>query len=290
MIDRLEHFWVEQVRAPATAMLDPRYPLPPRTAIFRSAILLALLLALLLATLMGDEGADFSRQTRLLFWWLHCFPILMLLLFSAAPLMRRGVSVPVAVLLALVLTLPLAAVLSLGIDRSFGIHDPELASARWWGAMVVMETLDIAPAVAVLWGLVLLLAGSGRSSSADLVDSTADSAGRWPEILADVPPAKRGDLYAVQVDQHYLTVFSSGGETLVRCSLSDFLKTSAGACGVQISRSVWVSLGYVERVSSIHGTVYVFLPGGCKFAVSRRRIGLVRASLRVGRPVHGRAD
>ncbi len=60
-------------------------------------------------------------------------------------------------------------------------------------------------------------------------------------LLKRVKPEARGDLLALQMEDHYLRVHTSAGNDLILLRLSDALAEVAGLDGRQVHRSYWVA-------------------------------------------------
>ncbi|HKU96626.1 MAG TPA: LytTR family DNA-binding domain-containing protein, partial [Vineibacter sp.] len=60
-------------------------------------------------------------------------------------------------------------------------------------------------------------------------------------LLKRVKPEMRGDLWALQMEDHYLRVHTSNGSDLILHRLSDALVDVAGLEGLQVHRSYWVA-------------------------------------------------
>ncbi len=102
------------------------------------------------------------------------------------------------------------------------------------------------------------------------------SATKPPPILERLPLPQRGKLLALSVADHYVDVKTDRGTSLLLMRLSDAIKETAGAPGVQIHRSHWVALDAVKAVSRASGKIVVELETGDKLPVSRGYLAAAR--------------
>ncbi len=98
-------------------------------------------------------------------------------------------------------------------------------------------------------------------------------------IDASIPPPKfmerlpfrlrEAELYAVQAEDHYLRVRTSGGSDLILMRLSDALSELDGVEGAQTHRSWWVAKSGVADVRRSEGRATLILKDGAEAPVSR---------------------
>ncbi|WP_300530321.1 LytTR family DNA-binding domain-containing protein [Maricaulis sp.] len=89
--------------------------------------------------------------------------------------------------------------------------------------------------------------------------------------LLDRLPLKhqRAALHAIAAEDHYLRVYTSAGETLIRMRMSDALPAVAALDGAQTHRSWWVARDAVEGVRRGNGKAELSLSGAVTAPVSR---------------------
>jgi hypothetical protein len=97
-------------------------------------------------------------------------------------------------------------------------------------------------------------------------------------LLERIPHPLRGRLVALTVEDHYVEVITEKGKALVLMRLSDAIKETGAAKGVQIHRSHWVALDAVKGVSRADGKVAVELSNGALLPVSRGYLLAARAA------------
>lgn len=107
--------------------------------------------------------------------------------------------------------------------------------------------------------------------------AAAGAAGPAP-ILERVPPAQRGRLLALSVEDHYVDIVTDRGKTLVLMRLADAMRETAGVEGLQIHRSHWVAKAAVVKVHRADGKVAVELSNGLRLPVSRGFLPAIRAA------------
>jgi DNA-binding LytR/AlgR family response regulator len=90
-----------------------------------------------------------------------------------------------------------------------------------------------------------------------------------PTILERVPPAQRGALIALLVQDHYVEIVTDRGKTLVLMRLADAIKEAAAVPGLQIHRSHWVARDAVVRAHRSDGKIVLELRNGLRLPVSR---------------------
>jgi DNA-binding LytR/AlgR family response regulator len=96
-------------------------------------------------------------------------------------------------------------------------------------------------------------------------------------FLDRLPPHLRGDLIALEAQDHYLKVHTGSGSTLVLSRLSDAIAQLCAIDGLQVHRSWWVADAAVIGVQRDGGTLTLELRNGIKAPVSRTYLQAVRA-------------
>ncbi|MEZ5996745.1 MAG: LytTR family DNA-binding domain-containing protein [Hyphomonadaceae bacterium] len=97
-----------------------------------------------------------------------------------------------------------------------------------------------------------------------------------PLFLKRLPPEKRGELWALSSELHYVRVYTSKGNDLVMMRLSDAIDLCAALEGLQIHRSHWVARDGIESIEGKNGHLRVRLKNGNELPVSRSRNLVVR--------------
>jgi DNA-binding LytR/AlgR family response regulator len=97
-------------------------------------------------------------------------------------------------------------------------------------------------------------------------------------LLARLPPAKRGRLLHLRVEDHYVEVTTDRGSALVLLRLSDAVAETAGVPGLQVHRSHWVALDAVARAGREGGRPALVLRTGTVVLVSRSFLPAARAA------------
>lgn len=99
-----------------------------------------------------------------------------------------------------------------------------------------------------------------------------------PLFFDKLPVAKRGDLWALSSELHYVRVYTSRGHDLVLMRLSDAILQCEGVAGMQVHRSHWVATQGVERLTTKGGKLHLQLKNEVNLPVSRSYIGAVRSA------------
>ncbi len=90
-----------------------------------------------------------------------------------------------------------------------------------------------------------------------------------PNFVRRLSAEKRGALWALTAEQHYLRVYTNKGDDLILMRLSDALGELEQADGLQIHRSHWVARIGVERLVEEDKRLFVILKNGVRLPVSR---------------------
>ncbi|MBI1360128.1 MAG: hypothetical protein GC155_07575 [Alphaproteobacteria bacterium] len=133
-------------------------------------------------------------------------------------------------------------------------------------------------AMIVSFGVVLGFRAFGRRSGLfdPAVAAPAPPAGPSP-FLDRLPVRLRAStLYAVQSEDHYLRVHTSGGEELILMRLADAVRELASVEGLQTHRSWWVARDGLADTSRANGKLVLKLKSGIEAPVSRTYLTAVR--------------
>ncbi|MBB5686382.1 hypothetical protein FHS49_002406 [Sphingobium boeckii] len=87
-------------------------------------------------------------------------------------------------------------------------------------------------------------------------------------FLAKWPAHLRGEILALEAEQHYLRIHSTEGNALILYRLSDAMR-ELGPKGMQVHRSFWVTAGAVAHVVRNNVSLKLVLTNGMEIPVSR---------------------
>jgi hypothetical protein len=90
-----------------------------------------------------------------------------------------------------------------------------------------------------------------------------------PRFIERLPPAARGRLLALEMEDHYLRVHTDAGSTLILHRMSDAAAELAGTDGWRVHRSWWVAADAVRTVRRDGGRATLMLANGLAVPVSR---------------------
>jgi hypothetical protein len=96
-------------------------------------------------------------------------------------------------------------------------------------------------------------------------------------LLARVSPAKRGSLYALESEDHYVRVHMDTGSELVLIRLRDAILETDGLEGLQVHRSWWVARQGVAGQVKDGRSVALKLKTGTLAPVARASVGDLEA-------------
>ena len=180
---------------------------------------------------------------------------------------------------------------------------PALTPLPGWARLLVAATLSSVPqTLAVAWVFSLLQPGRITTPAqlpalffavlaiqlviafvAALVSQRSEPASVKPveeissPFLDRLPPHLRGDLIALEAQDHYLKVHTGSGSTMVLSRLSDAIAQLRGVDGLQVHRSWWVADAAVVAVRRDGGALTLKLRNGIEAPVSRTYLQAVRA-------------
>jgi hypothetical protein len=90
-----------------------------------------------------------------------------------------------------------------------------------------------------------------------------------PRFVQKLPIEKRGPVWAVTAEQHYLRVYTARGNDLILMRFSDALDELSAHAGMQIHHSHWVAQSGAEGIEVETKRLFVRLKNGAKLPVSR---------------------
>lgn len=95
-------------------------------------------------------------------------------------------------------------------------------------------------------------------------------------ILRRLPPAKRGELLRLSMQDHYVEIVTEAGSDLALLRLTDAMAEAAPTPGLQVHRSHWVAEGAVAGARREGGRLRLTLVDGSSVPVSRGRTAALR--------------
>ena len=106
----------------------------------------------------------------------------------------------------------------------------------------------------------------------------AAPAERGDRLMKRIKPEARGELLALEMEDHYLRVHTARGSDLILHRLSDALNEVAGLDGLQVHRSYWVARAAVQAVERDGRRLALVLKNGLKVPVSRNNIAILKSA------------
>ena len=88
-------------------------------------------------------------------------------------------------------------------------------------------------------------------------------------IREQLPANKRGELLAIETQDHYLKVYTDKGHHLILMRLKDALTLLNDYPGLQIHRSWWVANSAITTIEKADRKTWLVLKNGIKAPVSR---------------------
>lgn len=184
------------------------------------------------------------------------------LLETADPLRRHWLRVPVY---GLAVSLPVTLVVVIIQLTTFGIDEADVPGVAELWLYCAITSIAIFGAEAVLLG--------ARDTAAPPAAAPPP-----PPLLDRLPPAQRGRLSHLSMQDHYVDVVTDRGRTLVLLRLADAMRETEGVAGVQIHRSHWVARDAVSRAVRRDGKVLLEMRDGTLLPVSRSFLPAVKAA------------
>lgn len=87
----------------------------------------------------------------------------------------------------------------------------------------------------------------------------------------------RGNIIALEADEHYINVFGSGGECKVLYRVGDAVRElDALNIGVRVHRSYWIAPSAIVELERADKRLFVKLANGMRVPVSQANTGVVR--------------
>jgi uncharacterized membrane protein YhaH (DUF805 family) len=113
------------------------------------------------------------------------------------------------------------------------------------------------------------LAPATAAAEGDLV---ADPLSNSARLASRLPRDVRGEILALQMEDHYVRVHTAAGNTLLLMRMRDAISETDGMEGAQVHRSWWVSRAAVESCWRDGRKATLELRNGLKVPISRERM------------------
>ena len=97
-----------------------------------------------------------------------------------------------------------------------------------------------------------------------------------PPLLDRLPLDQRAPLVSLSVEDHYVRVRTTKGETMVLLRLGDAIRETTGVDGLQVHRSHWVALDHVQAARREADRAVLTLAHGPDIPVARSYIPAIR--------------
>lgn len=91
-------------------------------------------------------------------------------------------------------------------------------------------------------------------------------------------PLRRAKICAVKAEDHYVRIYTSDGDALVRMRFRDATDALLASNGVRPHRSWWVAEDEICGMERLGRRAFITLKGGCRVPVSRRAAGMLGPS------------
>jgi hypothetical protein len=99
-------------------------------------------------------------------------------------------------------------------------------------------------------------------------------------LFARLPPELGRDIIAVQAQDHYVSVSTTKGSSLILMRMSDATEDLAQLAGMQIHRSWWVNMRHVTGLEKPEtGTTKLILRNGARVPVPKARLAEVKRAI-----------
>ncbi|PWK61186.1 LytTR family DNA-binding domain-containing protein [Roseicyclus mahoneyensis] len=144
-----------------------------------------------------------------------------------------------------------------------------LLLGAWPDTGGMIWTLAAIFAVAVIATLLLQV----QAESGPATQNASDAP---PPLLDRVPLDRRGALVALSVEDHYVRIRTTRGETMLLMRLGDAIREAAPTPGLQVHRSHWVALAAVRAVRRDGDRAILEMTVGGDIPASRSHIPALR--------------
>jgi hypothetical protein len=249
-------------------------PLTPRAVLagFRWYVLISLALGILCAFL-GPFGTYSDAPLARLVYWVSIFIVNGAQVLGALALVvwLTGGRRPIAILsaaAAVLASLPATAEV-FALEYLLRGHVPDNLLD------VFVKVLLLTLAVSISIGLVRARLAT-QAAGAIVPPTPGGPTGE--ALLKRIKPELRGELLALQMEDHYLRVHTSGGNDLILYRLSDALTEVAGLEGRQVHRSYWVARTAIAAAERDGRRLVLVLKNGLKVPVSRANVTAIKSA------------
>ncbi len=139
--------------------------------------------------------------------------------------------------------------------------------------------LSVASTLFYIWVIAMTVSAVGALQ-------TGREAPAVSAAMQDLPPAlmsrlkptlRRSEIYALEAQDHYVRVITSGGDDLLLMRLSDAIAETAPLAGLSPHRSWWVAEHGVAEVSRRGGKAIIALKNNAEVPVSRSQMKILKA-------------
>jgi len=134
-------------------------------------------------------------------------------------------------------------------------------------------------ALALPLGLAVLFVGRWAEPRREAVaapEFVAEAPVEGPRVLARVPLKARGELLALQAEDHYVRIHTSAGDALVLMRLADAVAEADGIEGLRVHRSWWVARAAVRDARAEGRRATLTLSNGVSAPVTREVVPEIR--------------
>ncbi len=182
---------------------------------------------------------------------------------------------------ALLGSIPMTGLVSVVNRAAFGVHPRTADDWLQFYFLVLVISFII---TAVMWMLSwrrthLASMKQGPSAAHDTVQQhPAAPHNPAPRLLDRLPPGKRGTVWALESEDHYVRVHLEGGTELILMRLRDAIMEMDGANGAQVHRSWWVARIGVSKTLREERGISLLLKSGVAAPVARSSIPDLEAS------------
>ena len=149
------------------------------------------------------------------------------------------------------------------------------------GAEISMERISDFGIIMAVLAVFTVFALQNRRAFQLEIDAGIEPARNGPEpdsrrpdvcwLQRKLPEEKRGVMYALVAQDHYVEFITDKGSQLVLMRFSDAVELAKPDCGVKVHRSAWVSKYGIHDVRKDGRKILVTLPNGRDISVSRDR-------------------
>lgn len=277
---------------------------------FKSGICFYIGIPMFVGLLLGWNkafvGADVSRTVAISFWaglalleWFAavvCSQIMYVILRPLRPsptvIWLAGVS-----LAALLFFYPISRYLEFGSMLGGMTHLPAHLRAESMTQFLRMASADIFPGMALWMAANYFYAeflGIPRHQYAvaespiartqtgppTTVAETAETA--QPQFMQQVAASKRGQIMALEAQDHYVKVTTDRGNDLIHYRFSDAVRDARVLAGLRVHRSHWVAAHAITELTRANHGYQLQLSNGAEVPVSRSYLRDVRATILAG--------